>query len=503
MEKNLNTDILFINPGNQKKIYQNLSDEFSGIDAPVWILLIAEKIRQEGFSPAIYDANAYGWDNDTISELEKKYNPKLIVVLCYGNHPSASTQSMPAAIKTILELKKFNSDLLVAIGGTHPSALPEKTFEETGADYILANNGIYAALGLIKYLKGQNKISDIPDLYYKKKDNIKYTFKSEELKKDLDDELPGYAWDLLKDINAYRAHNWHCFQYFKDSKRPDFSDIRSPYVSIFSSLGCPYNCSYCCINAVYGKPGVKQWSIEKVVNWIDILVKKYKVKNIRFADELFVLSPARVEKFCDLIIERKYDLNIWVYARIDTIKPEMLFKMKKAGINWIALGIESADSRVRNDVGKKINVDIKSVVNIIKSNDINIIGNFMFGLPEDNMESMKKTYDFALELNCEFINFYTVMAYPGSKLYENFAEKKKLLPESWIGYSQHSYETKPLPSNYLAAKDILKFRDTVFDDYFKNEKYRTLILNKFGNSVLSHLDRMTKIKLKRKLIDEM
>ena len=277
--------------------------------------------------------------------------------------------------------------------------------------------------------------------------------------------------------------------------------MRSPYISIFSSLGCQYNCSYCCINSVYGKPGIKQWSIDKVISLIDILVKKYKVKNIRFADELFVLSSQRVEKFCDLIIERDYDLNIWVYARIDTIKSELLSKMKKAGINWLALGIESADARVRNAVGKKINADIKTVVKMIKANDINIIGNFMFGLPEDNLESMQNTFNLAVELNCEFINFYTVMAYPGSKLYDEFANKKELLPDTWLGYSQHSYETKPLPSRYLSAKEILKFRDTVFYKYFQNENYRKLILNKFGATTLAHLDRMTEIKLKRKLLE--
>ncbi|HPP87949.1 MAG TPA: radical SAM protein [bacterium] len=497
----MNLDILFINPGNQKKIYQNLADEFSGIDAPIWILLMAEKIRRFDFSAAIYDANLFGWDIDTIKELEKKYNPKLIVVLVYGNHPSASTQSMPAAIKIILDIKKYNQDILVAIGGTHPSALPRQTFKETNADFILANNGIYAALGLIKYLTGKIKITEIPDLYYRKKDDIEYTFKSADLKKDLDDELPGYAWDLLENVDLYRAHNWHCFQYFKDSKTPNFSDVRSPYISIFSSLGCQYNCSYCCINSVYGKPGIKQWSIDKVISLIDILVKKYKVKNIRFADELFVLSSQRVEKFCDLIIERDYDLNIWVYARIDTIKSELLSKMKKAGINWLALGIESADARVRNAVGKKINADIKTVVKMIKANDINIIGNFMFGLPEDNLESMQNTFNLAVELNCEFINFYTVMAYPGSKLYDEFANKKELLPDTWLGYSQHSYETKPLPSRYLSAKEILKFRDTVFYKYFQNENYRKLILNKFGATTLAHLDRMTEIKLKRKLLE--
>jgi transketolase len=224
----------------------------------------------------------------------------------------------------------------------------------------------------------------------------------------------------------------------------------------------------------------------------------HNIRNIRFDDELFVLNPERVEQLCDAIIESGFDLNIWVYARVNTIKESLLGKMARAGISWICLGIESGSERVRKDVQKSVKGDIKDVVRTIQNNGINILGNFMFGLPEDNMETMQQTLDLAIELNCEFVNFYSVMAYPGSRLFET--TDKKVLPETWNEFSQHSYEAKPLPTKYLTSKEVLQFRDDAFDKYFSNEKYLDMVKKKFGNKVHDYIVNMNKIKLKRSLL---
>ena len=118
------SDILFINPGNHKKTYQGLSVEFTAIAPPVWSSLLANYIRKKGHSTFIYDSNIEGWDASKPQELITKYSPRLIVIMVYGHHPSASTQTMPAGIRIVNDIKKYNKDIPVAMGGTHPSALP-------------------------------------------------------------------------------------------------------------------------------------------------------------------------------------------------------------------------------------------------------------------------------------------------------------------------------------------------------------------------------------------
>src|SRR6202008_387444 len=95
------------------------------------------------------------------------------------------------------------------------------------------------------------------------------------------------------------------------------------------------------------------WTPKRVIEEIDLLVNTYGVRNIKFADEMFVLNVRHVNSICDLIIERGYDLNVWAYARVDTVKDSMLDKLKRAGFHWLALGIEAADETVLTDVDKR------------------------------------------------------------------------------------------------------------------------------------------------------
>jgi hypothetical protein len=115
---------------------------------------------------------------------------------------------------------------------------------------------------------------------------------------------------------------------------------------------------------------------------------------------------------------------------------------------------------------------------------------------------MRETLELAIEANCEFANFYCAMAYPGSKLYQMALEQDWNLPATWIGYSQHSYESHPLRTEALTSAEVLKFRDEAFTRYFSNARYLDLVRRRFGEDVLSHVQQMTQVGLKRKLLEE-
>ena len=176
--------------------------------------------------------------------------------------------------------------------------------------------------------------------------------------------------------------------------------------------------------------------------------------------------------------------------------------LKKAGVNWLALGIESGNKTVRKDVvkGKFTEVNISDLVGKIKDAGINVIGNYIFGLPEDTVETMQETLDMSMDLNCEFANFYSTMAYPGSKLYLDARREGWELPDSYVGYSQHSYESKPLPTKHISSSEVLSFRDKAFNEYYKNDKYLSYIEEKFGKETKKSIEDMTKHTLKREIV---
>ena len=145
--------------------------------------------------------------------------------------------------------------------------------------------------------------------------------------------------------------------------------------------------------------------------------------------------------------------------------------------------------------------DIVNIVRDIQRAGIFVIGNFIFGLPDDDLASMRQTLDLAQELNCEFANFYSAMAYPGSPLYELALRSGWELPDSWSGYSQHSYDCKPLPTEKVSASEVLRFRDQAFHEYFENPRYLASIAQRFGWATRRHLEAMSKTRLKRKLLE--
>lgn len=486
------TDVVLVNPGSRSAVYQKLGDSLSAIEPPSLAGLFATYLRGKGMSVAIVDAPALNLSPQDVSEIvAREYQPVLVVMVVYGFQPSASTQNMPAAGETCRAIKQLDGNIRIMMTGTHPAALPEQTMQEEDIDFVCDREGPETILQTVRTLKSTSpSFHGIPSLWYREDGRI-LSNPPGELMNNLDDEMPGVAWDLLP-MDRYRAHNWHCFDHIHE---------RSPYVSLHTSLGCPYKCSFCCINAPFGKSSYRMWSPDTVIREIDVLVSKYGVRNIKFVDEMFVLNKSHVLGICDRIIDRGYDLNIWAYARVDTVKEEFLEKLRRAGIRWLALGIESGSKHVRDGVekGRFGTSQILEVVRKIQQAGIYVIGNYIFGLPDDTHESMGETLDLAIEANCEFANFYSAMAYPGSSLYRIALEKGWELPDSWIGYSQHSYETHPLRTEVLSAAEVLKFRDEAFLRYFRNTRYLEMVQRKFGNQVVQHIDEMSQIQLQRKL----
>ena len=491
--KNLTPDIVFIHPNAADSIYQGLSKFYAAVEPPIWAGMLTQRCLNLGFNAEIMDCEALNMADDEALYHINNMRPRVVAFVIYGQHPSASAQNMEGAVRLAEKLKKQYPEFKILFVGGLPSALPIETLEKhRHIDYVCDNEGFYTIPNLLK-LNPIPNILDVPGLYFRKEDNIVLTSKEKLLPKEELNTI-SVPWQMLP-MKHYRTSLWHSYSNNCE---------RQPFASLYTSLGCPYSCSFCCINAPFGgKSSFRWWDPEDAIRhfaWFDA----NHIVNIKIADELFVLNPRHFLRLCELIIERKYHFNIWAYARIDTVKDEYLATLKKAGVNWLALGIESANKRVRKDVtkGRFEDVDIVGVVKKIREHGINVIGNYIFGLPEDNMSSMKETLDLAKELNTEAVNFYVAMAYPGSQLYTDAKEKGIKLPETYSGWSQYAYDTQPLPTKYLSAEQVLKFRDDAWFQYHTNTDFLRLIQYKFGSEAVKRILDSTKIKLKRKILGD-
>ncbi len=495
-------DLLLINPSSRSQVYQSLANELAAVENPVWAGLMASFCRTAGLSVELIDGEAEGLGADRLAQCVRDAAPVLTAVVAYGQQPSASTQVMTAAGRVCTAIKQLAPEQKVILVGGHVTALPERTLAEENADYLAAGEGLDTLVSLVEALKTPcTDLRQVAGLWRRDAGRPRMT-PDRPLVSDLDSRMPDQAWDLLP-MGRYRAHNWHCL---------DGRD-RQPYAAIYTTLGCPFHCSFCCIQAPFRtgeragglretSNSYRYWSVDAVLAQIDVLVQRYGIRNIKIADEMFVLNRKHVLGICEGLIRRQYDLNLWAYARVDTVKEGMLGTLREAGFTWLALGIEAGSERVRAGVDKRFDQQqVFEVVEQVRAAGINVIGNYIFGLPEDDAETMQATLDLAVELNCEFANFYSAMAYPGSPLYQRAVRQSIPLPSAWTGYSQHSRDCLPLPTRYLTARDVLAFRDKAFTRYYTNPHYLEMVQERFGPDMAAHIRQMTSIPLDRDLLN--
>jgi radical SAM superfamily enzyme YgiQ (UPF0313 family) len=503
------TDILFVHPNASEKIYQGLAKNNAAIEPPIWAAMLANSVRTKGHRPEILDAEVEGLDYLSAAKRITEYKAKVVCFVVYGQQPSASSQNMEGATATARELKNLAPDTFVVFVGGHVAALPMETMDkETCIDAVCQNEGVYTLHALLSLSKiDDTELKRVPGLVFRDREGNVIMNESSAIvaKEDLEQDLPGMAWDLLPPLSRYRTAGWHSWSNNTE---------KQPFAALYTSLGCPYKCSFCMINIINRTkqgPNVTSqdsntfrfWSPEFIIKQFDEIARQ-GVRNVKIADELFVLNPRHFEAICDLIIQRGYDFNIWAYSRVDTCKPKYLAKLEKAGVKWLGLGIENPNNELRKEIHKEGFQDVKvlDLINNIRDAGINVGGNYIFGLPYDTKESMEATLQFAIDNPTEMANFYSAMAYPGSPLYNQARLFGQELPTTYSGFSQHSYDTLNLGNSHVSSSEILAFRDKAWDTYHSSEKYLNLLENKFGQKARDELDSTKTIKLKRKLLGD-
>jgi radical SAM superfamily enzyme YgiQ (UPF0313 family) len=492
-------NLLIVSP-NSKKLYQNLSS-ISAIEPNIWAGLLANSVRNI-CQVTIMDLEAEPLlsDSDLSSRMDT-YKPDFVLFVVTGQNPNASTAAMDGAIETAEKI----AELGYAIGfvGPHINAMPGDVLEKHPFIKIaFSNEGVYSLKNLIL-----NKFNpkNINGLWYRNNKEIIINDPERIVPQEfLEQDLPGIAYDLMPDLSKYRTSTWHT----------NFIGETSPFASIYTSLGCFAKCSFCMINIINRSSNdlslasdsfnvFRYWNPEFTIKQLEYLAEK-GVVNLKIADEMFVYRPKHFLTLCELIIQRGLKFNIWAYSRVDTAKPQYLEMLKKAGVNHLALGIESASQTVRQEIdkGRFKETNIRDIVREIDNHGIGVGGNFIVGLPSDTMRSMQETYELALDLPLSNMNVYCATALPGSPLYLQNKQENRYVPEKYSEFAFLSYDHVPNSTETLSSKEILAFRDKFFNDYFTNHKVLLDLEKKFGTECIENIKKMTSIKLKRKLLEE-
>ena len=502
-------DVVFVNADAPARIYQELAKDYSAIEPPTWSLLLAQSCRAKGYGVAILDATAERLTDEEAVQRIADMGPRMACFVVYGQNPNSGTTNMEGNTACCKLLRETHPEITTCFVGSHTSARPVEVLSLPYVDLVLLNEDVYALHNLLA-TDLRNDLDDVKGIGHKTGGAPTLNAPQGVVPQErMDLDLPGYAWDLLPymehPLDLYRAHFWHA----------DYNHgLRTPFAAVYTSLGCVFRCDFCMINIVNRVdnsegvvaghfPLMRHWSPEFMLGEFERLATM-GVETIRISDEMFFFNKTYYEPLLRGIIERGIPLRTWSYARVDTVREQYLELFRRAGVRWLALGIESGDQEIRKEVSKgtfKV-VKMPDVVKQVQAAGINVVANFIFGFPEDTAETMQRTLDLSLELCAEFSNFYPCEALPGSGLFNEARANGWKLPDNFAGYGFLAYDCQPLPTRHLTAAEVVKFRDEAWHTYFSHAPYLELVERKFGAEQRQNVEEMARIRLKRKILGD-
>ena len=443
-------DILLIFPPISVNERYNINvGKVGGHLPPLGLAYIAACLEQNGYNVEILDAPALEMEIDDILEEITKKDPKVIGL-------TSLTPTFHRAAIAADKIKNKFPEKIIILGGHHATIMQEKILQQNKSiDIVVYGEGEITTVELMDLIKNnkinKENLSKVDGIVFRDNEEIIKT-KPRKPIEDLD-SLPFPARHLLPMEKYIPLPN----QY-----------KRKPLVHMIMIRGCPYQCSFCSNNQVFGRK-IRYPSPEKAVSEIKHVIEKYGAKEISFWDDMITVNKEWLNKFCDLIIENKLDIVWSCYARVDSVTSEILKKMKQAGCWNIFYGIEAGDQQLLDNINKGITLEqSRNAVRWAKEVGIEVRGSFMLCLPRETPELARKTIKFAIELDPDYAQFSLTTPYPGTKLYEE-ARKYGRLDENFGRYD--IWEPVFLPFGYKNEEEAKKIQKEAFRRFYIRPKY--------------------------------
>ncbi|MFH0803447.1 MAG: radical SAM protein [bacterium] len=421
--------VLFINPP-----YEHTVGRFKKLahhaEPPLGLAYLAGFIRSKfpEVTVDILDAAAFAMDFDEIVSFIKGARPDVLAL-------TSVTMTANSVKKIARTARQILPGTLFVAGGIHPTVLPDEFFPDV--DICVLGEGEFTLADILKAHSDGTDFSVIPGVALLRDGRCLITGERPFIE-DLD-SLPMPAWNLLP-LDRY------VYQY------PHRTSTRR-FASVFTSRGCPHNCTFCCSKHVW-KRKVRFRSVENIIREIRDLRERFQVSLIHFADDTFSLDRERTIALLKRIMAEKIDIRWSCLTRVDALDEELLLLMKKSGCADLQIGVESGDPDILKSLDKKITLEqVRETFRLVKKTGLRCKGTFMIGNRGETPETIRKTIALALELNPTLAAIAIMVPFPGTALFDEYHAKKQILTYDWDKY--HVYKEPVFFTETLSREDII------------------------------------------------
>ena len=415
---------------------------------PVWLAYPAGMLE----GSRLLDAPPHHIDAAQTIEIGKQY--EFLVLF-------TSTPGFPGDMKLATAMKQANPNLKIAFVGPHVTTLPEESLNDCPAiDFVVRREFDFA---VVDYANGK-PLEQIPGVSYRRNDKIVHNVDSPSVSNL--DALPHVTDVYKRDL---------------DVTRYNVPFLLHPFVALYTTRGCPAQCTFCLWpQTLSGHPWRKRSADDVAAEMKKAREYWPNVKEFFFDDDTFNIQKARTIELCQKL--KPLGLTWSCTSRVTT-DFETLKAMKEAGCRLLIVGFESGDPQILKNVKKGATVErARQFVKDCNKLGLVVHGDFILGLPGETKETIRRTIDFAKELNVETIQVSVAHAYPGTELYDYAKTNGFIINEKDMvdagGHQVAHIEYPGLPADYVMEM-VHKFYD---EYYFRPKVWVPIVLGSLFKS---------------------
>ncbi len=398
---------------------------------PLGIAYLGAVLLQEGHEVVLKDYAVEHYNKEEFLKYLRENGFDMIGFSC-------RTPSYASTMQFIKDMKESSGlKSIIVLGGAHPTALPEMVLEENPADIVVRGEGEITIVELCENLSEfgiSAELSRVEGISYKLNGKIYHNSDR----------------GLIENLNILPFPARHLLPMDRYTFRID-SKLSA---NILSSRGCPFNCIYC-QKSIF-KKRIRRRSAQNIVEEIEHVIDTYDRLSVYFVDDHFTFDKERLERFLEIVEEKRLQINWRCLSRVDAIRDiGILKRMRKSGCRTIVFGVESGDEATLKKIDKKITLkQSRKAIELANEAGIEIKANFMLAFPWDDYRSIYNTLDFAasLPVNNEYAFYYTT-PFPGTRIWE-LAKEQGIVDESSIDWRKFNELNLFFISNAIAKDDF-------------------------------------------------
>ena len=412
---------------------------------PMWLAYCAGVLEKAGHMVAFTDAPARGLGLTELVIRAEELRPELIIM-------DTSTPSIENDIHVAEQLKTVLPESFIVLVGTHVSALPEETLSKSDfVDAVARREYEYTVMELASMLSRTGSCAPARESL-EKIDGLSFRSNGEII------HNPDRPF-----IQNLEELPWVSRVYRKYLRIGDYFNPNAlyPMVTLITSRGCPFRCSFCVYPQTLTGRKYRFRSIEDIIGEIEFVVREFReARSIFFEDDTLTANKKRCLEFADAILESGIKIPWTANSRID-LDLETMTRIRSAGCRELCVGFESGDQDVLDSMRKGVKVNrMLQFMEDAKKAGILIHGCFMMGFPGETEESIRKTIDLAVRLNPDTVQFYPVMVYPGTEAFEEYKEMGWLTASNyrqWI--TSEGLHNCVVRNQTLTSSDLVRLCD--------------------------------------------